>query len=168
VVETGAERVTLPIDFDPKNFDAVGFLPEALRLARQRMSDAVLVDFSVDGVFADGHVDLSLTKDFEANYFFRSPSRSLANPVLPDEAQELRCLTYVVASATHLELFTTTSFRGCHEPALPAISCPLPKAAAAALAQGGLSTRVAKASWLRDGWYFSYGDQGPSFTVRCH
>jgi hypothetical protein len=167
IIETGKDRSSRPIDFDPKNFDAVGFLPEAQKLARQRMSDAVLVELSVEGVLNDGRVDLTLTRHFSADYFFRSPSLSTANPALSDDDQDLRCLFYVVVSAKEIETYTTTSIRGCHERPLPKISCPLPTAASAALAQGGVPGHVAKASWLKDGWYFNYGDELPSFTVRC-
>jgi serine/threonine-protein kinase len=43
------EHHQVALDIDPKNFDAVGYLARAQRLAREYMSDAVLIDFSVQG-----------------------------------------------------------------------------------------------------------------------
>jgi predicted Ser/Thr protein kinase len=161
-------RVSLPLDFDPTRFDPYGYLPRAQALARERMDDAVLIDFSVDGVFADGHADLTLAPGYDVDYFFRSPSRSRDDPRVPDADEELPCLTYVVVSAKEVAVFTTDSFRGCKEPERPRITCPLARAARAAIAQGGSATSVATASWLGDGhWFFSYGDEVPSLTVKC-
>lgn len=161
------DRELLPIDFNPKSFDPLAYLARASRLARERMDDAALIDFSVDGVFVDGHVDLTLARGYEANYYFRSPKKSVDDPLLPDDDEEIPCLTYVVVSAKAIEVFTAKSFHGCKEKFLPPITCPLPRAAQKAQEQGGIPDRVAKASWLLDGWFFDYGDDGPVVSVKC-
>jgi serine/threonine-protein kinase len=155
---------TFPVDFDVKNFDAVGYLAQAQRLARTLMSDAVLIDFSVRGVFPDGHVDLSLAPGYEAEYYFRSPSLSVEDPSVPDDDEEIRCLTYVIVSAHKVQLYSAVSRYACKEKVRPRITCTLPQAAQASLSQGGKPT-VAKASWLQDGWFFDYGEDVVS--VKC-
>jgi hypothetical protein len=159
-----AQLQTFAVDFDVKNFDAVGYLAQAQRLARTLMSDAVLIDFSVQGVFPDGHVDLALAPGYQAEYYFRSPSLSVEDPVVPDDDEEIRCLTYVIVSAHKVQLYTTLSRNACKEKVRPRITCTLPQAAQASLSQGGKPT-VAKATWLQDGWFFDYGQDVVS--VKC-
>jgi hypothetical protein len=169
VIETKGTSVTYPTDFDPKRFDALGFLPRATALARTQMHDAELIDFDVEGVFPDGHVDLTLNPDYRANYFFRSQANSRGDPTLPvNVAQEIRCLVYVEVSATTIEVYSTTSIHNCKEPPRPAWHCSLQQAWALARKDGAPQDDVvAKISWLADGWYFDFGEGSMSVSDDC-
>ncbi|HEY3356491.1 MAG TPA: hypothetical protein VGQ83_24785, partial [Polyangia bacterium] len=153
-----SELETLAAPPNPRDFDALGYLPRATALARQRMSDAVLVDFDVQPVGPDGRVDLT-KPDGEVDYRFRSPGRSATGE------KEPRCLVNVEVKATEVEVVSVRSFRGCKEPARPAWRCTL--AGAARLAQSqGVPRRPAKVSWLQDGWFFSLDDPDVAETVK--
>ncbi len=167
--ETGADRGVRPVDFDAHRFDALGFVGAATAEAKAHLPDAVLVGFAVDGVFADGHTDLSLSPEFRATYTFRSPSLSQANPAIPDDAQEIRCLFFVDVSAKTVEWRTAVDYFGCRAPALPPWGhCSLKDVWQLALAQGAPRERAAKVTWLRDGWQLQFGEAGDSISsLKC-
>jgi hypothetical protein len=168
LIETATDRRSLPIDFDPRAFDPLAYLPRAQALARASMPDAVLTTFEVSGLFTGNAVDLTASKEFHADYWFRSPAKSAADPRLRDEDQDLPCLHYVVVSAKRIETYTTDSFRGCREKPLPRIACPLAAAFRQAKADGLKDAAKAMSiSWLSDGWYFNLGDDAGSMSVRC-
>jgi hypothetical protein len=168
-VETKGASHTLPADFDPGNFDALGFYERARTLARQKMSDAFLIDFDVEGVYPDGHVDLTIQKDYRANFRFRSPSRSRGNPDLPANVeQDIECLVYVEVSAEHVEVYAATSMENCQEKPRPRWRCSLGEAWTLARKEGApLGNVVAKVSWLWDGWYFDFGQTSLSVPDGC-
>ncbi len=168
VIETKERQILLPGPATPKRFDALGYLPQARQLARKLMSDAELIDFDVQGVYPDGHVDLSLP-DFEANYWFRSRQASKLDPRIPANVeQEIRCLVYVVVSAKETRVFTTLSRKSCKEPFRKPWRCSLAGAWKLAMAQGLRGGNVvAKVSWLWDGWYFDLGDKTESVKDAC-
>jgi hypothetical protein len=166
LIETSAKVKRLPIDFDPKQFDALGFLARATKLAAERMDDALLVDFDVQGVLPDGQVNLTLNPEYRANYRFRSPSRSTGDPSLPANVeQEIECLVYVEVSAKQIEIYNVTSIENCKEKPRPPWSCTLSEAFGLARKAGApAGNLVAKVSWLWDGWYFDFGKT--SFSVK--
>jgi len=168
-IGTGGKVRTLPVDFDAKNFDALGFLPRAQELARDDMADAVLVDFDAEGVYPDGRVDLTLSPDFRANYRFRSPTRSLRDPKLPATVeQEVECLVNVEVSAASIEVQRLTSHDGCREKPRPAWGCTLKQAFQNVVQQGAPGGgAVAKVSWLWDGWFFDFGQDVFSVPDQC-
>ena len=168
LIETSSDRTKQPVDFDAHAFDPLGFLPRAQALARARMPDAVLTSFSVSGLFAGDQVDLTLSKQFSADYYFRSPAKSVADPRLRDDDQDIPCLTYVVVTAKTIETFTAESFNGCHEKPLPKMKCSLSdafrKAKADGFADQGKSMKI---SWLSDGWFFNFEGPNGSMSVAC-
>ena len=162
LIESATDRQTLPIDFDPRAFDPLGYLPRAQALARAKMPDAVLTNFNVSGLFSGELVDLTASREFEAEYYFRSPEKSVADPRLRDEDQDIPCLYYVIVSAKKIETHTAESFRSCKEKPLPRIQCPI----SAALRQADTS-KAMNVSWLADGWYLDFGGSKGSTSVAC-
>jgi hypothetical protein len=164
-----AGALPFPPGFDPKRFDALGFLPRATELARAQMGDAELIDFDTEGVYPDGHVDLTLSPEFRASYAFRSEQNSRGDPSLPRNIeQEIRCLVHVEVSARSLEVFTTTSQNGCQEKPRPRWRCSLQQAWALARKDGApREDLVAKVSWLWDGWYLDFGESSQSVPDAC-
>ncbi len=159
----------LPIDFDPKNFDLLGYMPRARALAAARMPDAVMIAMDTMGVFADGHADLTLHPDYEARYFFRSPSRSVLNPQLPERDQEVVCLVNLRISAKQVRAMTVDSNYGCKERPLPPVRCSMADVMKKGAQAGALSERV---SWVTfhndDSWLIDQGDDREDrWYVRC-
>ena len=163
LIETATDRRELPIDFDPRAFDAVAYIARAQALARANFPDAVLTTFNVSGLFTGDLVDLTLSRDFEADYYFRSPAKSVADPRLRDEDQDIPCLHYVVVSAKKIESYTAESFRGCKEKPLPRIACSI----GAAVKQAPNPAKAMNVSWLHDGWYLDFGSDDGSMSVGC-
>ena len=163
MIETATDRRELPIDFDPRAFDAVAYLAKAQALARAKFPDAVLTTFDVSGLFTGDLVDLTLSREFHADYYFRSPAKSDSDPRLRDEDQDIPCLHYVVVSAKKIESYTAESFRGCKEKPLPRIACSI----GAAVKQAKNPAKAMNVSWLHDGWYLDFGDDDGSMTVEC-
>jgi hypothetical protein len=166
-IETARDRQELPFprELDPRRFDALGFLARARALALALEPDALLIDFDVDGVYPDGHVDLTASADFEASYYFRSPRLSRRAPGLPlnvDTTQ--RCLIYVVVSAKQIEVYRTESQKSCSERPRPAWRCSLREVWERARKQDPNAPKgqnlVANVSWLWDGWFLNYGEIG--------
>jgi serine/threonine-protein kinase len=170
IINTGGKEHDAGRPADPRRFDALGFLPRAQALARQLMSDAVLVDFDVDGVYPDGHADLTLLSEYDASYRFRSPSRSRRDPRLPTNIeQEIRCLVDVTVTARSITYRTVISGSSCREPFRPRWRCSLAQVMRRAQAEPG-SPRgnvVAKVSWLQDGWFVDFGETSLSVPDRC-
>jgi hypothetical protein len=126
----------------------------------------VLTNFDVSGLFSGDLVDLTPSREFEANYWFRSPAKSVADPRLRDDDQDIPCLYYVVVSAKKIEAYTADSFHSCKEKPLPRIQCSI----AAAIGQAktaGLKdpARAMSLSWLADGWFVDADDD--SISVAC-
>jgi hypothetical protein len=171
MIETGGnpDPVPLPAGFDPRNFDALGYLAKAQALAREKAEDVVLVNFDVEGVFPDGRVDLTLSPDYRASYRFRSPARSRRDPALPANVeQEIECLVDVEVSAGKIEVHRTRSIEGCDEAPRPRWRCSLKQAWEGARRRGAPGGNVvAKVSWLWDGWYFDFGKSSLSVPDGC-
>ena len=169
MIETKGKSSTYPVDFNPKDFDALGFSKRAEKLAREKMPDAVLIDFDADGVFPDGHVDLTLNREYRANYRFRSPKESRGDPNLPANVeQDIACLVYVEVSQEAIEVYPTSSMENCKEKPRPRWRCSLKQAWDLAKKNGAPGGNlVAKVSWLWDGWYFDFGDDSVSVPDSC-
>ncbi len=154
-----------PPDYDPKRFEVLGYLPKAKARALELMSDAVLINLDVEGVGADGTADLTLSREFEANYWFRSPARSKVDPRLPDRDQDIPCKVYVEVTAKGVETRIVDSFDGCKEKLLPQPRCSMAEVMKRGIAEGAKPTKVGKVTFLSDGtWMVDQGD-GDGETV---
>ncbi|MCA9669290.1 MAG: protein kinase [Myxococcales bacterium] len=170
-IETGKTRLTVAMKQDPKRFDALAFYPRALALARKVMSDAILIDLSVHGVYPSGLADLTIKSGYEASYSFRSPSRSKRPAGLPANVkrEDIRCLVDVDVSATKVEVVTKTSNEDCAEKPRVMWRCSMREAWQLARKQGAPKANniVARVSWLWDGWYFDFGASSMTVHDTC-
>jgi hypothetical protein len=106
---------------------------------------------------------MTLSREFHADYYFRSPAKSVADPRLRDEDQDIPCLHYVVVSAKKIESYTAESFRSCKEKPLPRITCSI----GTAVKQAPPHSKAMNISWLHDGWFLDFGVDDSSMSVEC-
>lgn len=170
-----APRFTLKATYDPRNFNAKAFAPQALELARKIYPDAGFTRYDVYYVFPDGHADLTQAHD-DSSYLFRSPSHSARPPGIPaNEEVDIKCYVEVTVHPHEIEVRA----RGldpidtnCKWPLRPLPSCDLARVWKQAQAAGAALDTVAKIAFLSDGkWFFDNegNDQGfvKSLPDRC-
>ncbi len=158
VVIATATRPGQPIhkapDFNPKAFDAVAYLPKARKLAKQIYSDAILTEFDISGVAANGKSDLTLA-NFDATYNFRSPSRSARTlPIGVDDDRP--CWVYVEVNKKGVTARIVT-WDECKGKRRPSPKCTLKQVWKKSDAIGNPSAKakaLAKITYLWDGWFF--------------
>jgi hypothetical protein len=118
-----------PRNFDPRRFDPTTFLPVALARARSHYSDAALARIDAEGVFPDGHIDLTLSDDMYTQYLFFSPSRAKRPDDLPIGMKHEPDCRYVVRIGQDMGIVGyAVDHWACEEPTLP-----LPRCSAAAI-----------------------------------
>ena len=168
-IETGGNGKKAPPDYDPKRFELIGYLPRAKALATAELSDAVLINMDAEGVGADGTADLTLSREFTANYWFRSPSRSKVDPRLPDRDQDIPCKVYVEVNAKGTETRVVTSSDGCKEKVLPPYRCSMAEVMKRGIAEGARRDKVGKVTYVFDGtWMVDQGDgEGETVYFSC-
>ncbi len=167
-IETKGKSSYLRPRFDPKRFDALGFLLKAMALAKKWRPDAVLVDLTIPGVFPDGHVDLTVTEDAEAQYQFRSAAESKRDLTKPRNVeQDIPCLFNVDVKAHRIETYVSTSTH-CQELPLPGNRCTLGQAWQIALQRGAPRGNVVAKMVLEPGkWYLDFGSTSMTIPDRC-
>jgi hypothetical protein len=159
-------KFTRPIDYAPKNFHGVAYLPKAYlpkayALAKSVWPDVGLVSFEINNVFPDGHADLTLP-DGEVEYLFRSPSHSARPAGLPsNKSVDIECYIEVTLTATHIAVRTRSHSgdENCRDFLRAFPKCtPAGVWNFAKLQKAKLDT-VAKVSFLHDGsWWFDNQD----------
>lgn len=169
------KKITKPIDFNPKKFDAKAFAPKALALARQLYPDAGFTRMDVANVFPSGLADLTIGDD-ETTYWFRSPSHSARPPGIPkNQDVEIYCYVEVEVSAKQIEVWVREIGidSNCKAPIRPLPRCSLAGVWAQAKAQGAEADTIAKIGFLTDGmWFFDndgddYDGLTESFADKC-
>jgi hypothetical protein len=155
MIQTGNQGgFNRPIDYNPKNFQALAYLPKAQKLARILAPDAALVRFDIPGVFPDGHADLTLHEDYEAEFWFRSPARSKPDPKIPvGVEQDVRCMIYVNATRAGIEVMWADREDCSKEKLRPVPTCTLAAIWKRAAGRGAPANAVAKIGYIFDGWY---------------
>ena len=82
-----------PPGYDPKHADPVKALPWAIAEAKKLVPDAVLFRIDANGVYPDGHADLTLVEHGSLDFRFISPSHAKRDPTKPIGAKrEERCM----------------------------------------------------------------------------
>jgi hypothetical protein len=131
------------------------------------MSDAALIAIDVHGVYPDGHANISLASDFEADYTFRSPSQSKRPKDLPDNVEaEIYCIVNVELYTKGIMVYTSHHER-CGQPGLKP-KCTLKQAWDKAIAIGAPSSNVvAEIELDKDGWNVEVGDFDETVPDDC-
>jgi hypothetical protein len=148
------------IELDPTRFDPIAFLSIAEKLARELMSDAVLIQFDVPNVFPNGTANLKLGDAASSTFQFRSPSRSKRPADAPAGlAVEILCKVYVQVSAGHVDVYPVKNDK-CDQVERPRPRCSLVKLWEKARAAGApkVENAIAEINYLWDGWTFSFGE----------
>ena len=169
LIETGElhakSRIRKAPDYNPKAFDGVAYLPKARKLAKQIYSDAILIEFDVEGVASNGKSNLALA-NFEATYNFLSPSHSARSmPIGVDE--ERPCWVYVEVekrgvTARIVERDT------CKGKARPNPKCSMQEVWKRSDSVGtakGKDSAVAHITYLWDGWFFDIDALGVTGSI---
>ncbi|MBX3160786.1 MAG: serine/threonine protein kinase [Deltaproteobacteria bacterium] len=152
---------TRPVDFAPKSFHGLAYLPKAYALAKSVWPDVGLVSFDLNNVFPDGHSDLTLP-DGEAIYRFRSPSHSARPAGLPrNKSVDVACYVWVTLTATQIEVRTlaTSADEHCKAQLRPYPKCTPAAVWGLAKLHKASPDTVAKVELLPDGtWWFDNQD----------
>jgi len=168
-------RSHYPIDYDPKHFDAMAYLPKALVLARAVYADVGFVRFDMVNVYPDGHADLTLTDD-SASYLFRSPSHSARPTDVPANLPvDIACYVEVTVGPKTIDVRARgmdPTDPNCKWPVRRLPTCSMASVWAQAKQVGAKTNTVAKVAFLEDGkWFFDneYAGEGlvQSFSDRC-
>jgi serine/threonine protein kinase len=167
------KSVTLPADYDARNFDPIAYVGRAEAIARQLLPDARLTEFEFDPVWPDGHVDLTKQgRDHE--FTFRSASASLRPADLPrNVAFDRGCMINVDVSPSGVTAEVRTS-DSCTAPFVRRPRCHFAAVWQQALAAGTPRDLVARIAWLKDEqWFFDTdlggaGGKVSSFPDACH
>jgi len=168
-------RSHYPIDYDPKHFDAMAYLPKALVLARAVYPDVGFVRFDMVNVYPDGHADLTLTDD-SASYLFRSPSHSARPTDVPANLPvDIACYVEVTVGPKTIDVRARgmdPTDPNCKWPVRRLPTCSMAAVWAQAKQVGAKPNTIAKVAFLEDGkWFFDneYAGEGlvQSFSDRC-
>jgi hypothetical protein len=158
ILQKGAKHFKRDANYDPKNFDAITYLAKAKALAQEIFPDAVLVGIDIQGVYPDGHADLSLSSDFEADFRFRSPAESKRPDGLPKNVEaEIYCMVTVEAMKGGLMVYSSNHDRCGHRALKP--KCSMSDVWKKAIAAGAPADDVvAEIELDADGWNVEVGD----------
>ena len=86
-------RRFVPSGYNPKQLSVEKYLPFALAEAKKLVPDAVLFRIDADGVYPDGHADITLASNGSLDFRFISPKHAKPDPKLPLGAkQEYKCM----------------------------------------------------------------------------
>ena len=170
-----AARSHYPIDYDPKHFDAMAYLPKAFVLAKAVYPDVGFVRFDMVNVYPDGHADLTLTDD-SASYLFRSPSHSARPTDVPANLPvDVICYVEVTVGPKVIDVRARgmdPTDPNCRWPVRRLPTCSIASVWALAKQAGAKPNTIAKVAFLEDGkWFFDneYAGEGvvKSFSDRC-
>jgi serine/threonine-protein kinase len=168
VISLGVHRP----DYDPEHFRPLEYFERARAAARKVADDMQLMMFQVDGVYPDGHADLTLRSNYNAIYTFRSPSLSRGDPSKPANIkQRIHCLVTVLARAQDVRIVQGISGRDCAEELLPPWRCTIAQAYARArdgTHDAGLppgNNIVATAIWEKGGWSLNFDRLGSVYVT---
>jgi serine/threonine-protein kinase len=168
-------KLTRPVDYDPKKFDAVAYAPKALALARSIFPDAGFARLDVYYVHPNGLADLTKSDD-DSSYVFRSPSHSARPTDVPRNVEvDINCYVEVTVGAKEVEVRVRDMSpidSNCKWPLRPLPKCSLAQVWGKAQADGAKTDTVAKIGFLSDGqWFFDneFDDEGivKSYADAC-
>ena len=167
------KSVTLPADYDPRNFDPIAYVGRAEAIARQLLPDARLTEFEFDPVWSDGHVDLT-KQGRDREFTFRSAAASVRPADVPrNVAYDRACMINVDVEPSGVTAEVRTS-ETCDAPFVRRPRCHFAAVWQQAVATGTPRDMVARIAWLKDEqWFFDTelggaGGKVSSFPDACH
>jgi serine/threonine protein kinase len=148
-----------PGAYDPKRLSVEKYLPFAIAEAKKLVPDAVLFRIDADGVYPDGHADITLAGNGSLDFRFISPSRTKGDPTLPVGAkQEYKCMFRVMLNQEGAWSAPLSGWE-CKEPLLGPPKCTTKQIWKKALDKGAPENAIAglgyRGSSGKARWYFS-------------
>jgi hypothetical protein len=122
-----AHPLQLP-GYDPKHADVAAFIPWAIAQAKKVVPDAALFRIGIDGLYADGHADLTLpsfaSDTGQIELRFVSPSRTARDPKVPlGVTYEFTCELRVEAGPTGIEIRPISNSTTCKDAPIATPRC---------------------------------------------
>jgi serine/threonine protein kinase len=152
-------RRFVPNNYNAKNLSVEKYLPFALAEAKKLVPDAVLFRIDADGVYPDGHADITIANNGSIDYRFISPKRTKGDPKLPLGAkQEYKCMFRIMLDG---EGVWTAPIDGweCKEPLLGPPKCTTVQIWKRAIAKGAPTNAIGQLGYRgwdnKAKWYFS-------------
>jgi hypothetical protein len=139
----GTQKMSMPLDFDPAQFDRLGYIPRAQELARKVIDDADLAGLSISNAMLDSTVLGPAEIDA---YMFTSARWRAAS----SGHAAMVCDVTVVVSTARIQLIAAPS-PICREPVRPP-ACTLEGVSALARARGAPAEAASIVSYSRSGW----------------
>ncbi len=152
-------RRFVPSGYNAKNLSVEKYLPFALAEAKKLVPDAVLFRIDADGVYPDGHADITLAGNGSIDFRFISPKRAKGDPKLPLGAkQEFKCMFRVMLDGEGAWIAPLSGF-DCKEPLLGPPKCTTVQVWKKAIAKGAPTNAIGELGYRgwdnKAKWYFS-------------
>ncbi|HEX5058344.1 MAG TPA: serine/threonine-protein kinase [Kofleriaceae bacterium] len=150
-----------PSGYNKKNLSVEKYLPTAIAEAKKLVPDAVLFRIDADGVYPDGHADITLAEHGSLDFRFISQKRAKGDPKLPLGAkQEYKCMFRIMFDD---EGGWSAPIDGweCKETLIGSPKCTTAQVWKKAIAKGAPANAIAELGYRAwDGkarWYFDIG-----------
>ena len=155
-----------PGAYNPKNLSVEKYLPFALAEAKKLVPDAVLFRIDADGIYPDGHADITLADHGSIDFRFISPWRAKGDPSLPVGAkQDYKCMFRIMMDGEGAWAAPINGFE-CKESLLGPPKCTTREVWKKALAKGAPQNAIAELGYRgwnsKARWYFSI--EGTKFS----
>ena len=150
----GNGRITTKPDYQPSDFDPLGWLATARARARDLMPDAELTELKAYNVASNGHVDLTKSAArYGTAYTFRSAKRSVRPEDVPRGTKlDERCRVIVEARRDAVVAFVVAG--GCDTVIVPRPRCKLTDIWQRAIGAGVASSIVGELTMRDSRWWF--------------
>jgi hypothetical protein len=147
-----------PSGYDTKRLSVEKYLPFALAEAKKLVPDAILFRIDSDGVYPDGHADITLAEHGSLDFRFISPKRAKGDTTRPVGAkQDYKCMFRIMFDDDGGWSAPIDGWE-CKEPLLGPPKCTTQQIWKKALAQGAPPNAVAEIGYRgwdnKARWYF--------------
>jgi hypothetical protein len=151
-------RRFVPNGYNPKNLSVEKSLPFVIAEAKKLVPDAVLFRIDADGVYPDGHADITLAGG-SLDFRFISPKRAKRDPNLPLGAkQEFKCMFRIMLDDDGVWSAPLDGSE-CKEPLLGPPKCTTTQVWKKAIAQGAPTNAIGELGYRGwngvPKWYFN-------------